>query len=613
MKHDAGAADGSTLAGISTLLSIIRRSKARRKLAITASVAVTVIIFNAIGQVRLNAWQGAFYDAIAQRNVPAFLRELGVFGIIVSVLLVLGVAQTWLNAVLKIRMRETISKDVLGEWLKPKRAYRMPLVGELGTNPDQRIQDDARTLSDVSTDFLIGLVQSSLLLLSFVGVLWTLSEQVVFMVGGTVFSIPGYMVWCAIGYALIGSWMTWRVGKPLVRLNAHMRTAEAEYRFSLVRANESSEGIALYRGESDEHRVIDNKLSNVIGNMLRLASASARLMWVTASYGWLAIVVPIIVTAPGYFAGTLSFGALMMVVGAFNQVQQSLRWYVDNYASIAAWHAMSGRVLTYRNVLRRIEALGAEHGTITLTEHPQGKLVVHEGFAAIAPGGRVTIDEPDFHVSPGEHVLVSGGPGAGKSTFFRAMAGLWPWGHGEIAMPARGDMMFLPHLPYIPHARLRDVLTYPAHGCFTDDEIHVAMERIEIGHRAPQLNRFARWDKELSLDEQQRIAFVRVLLHKPKWVIEDEAFSALDGEVRKVVQSILEEELSNTAVVSLGRDEFRNHFYQRLYHLRSKPPGLNLPLNWRTVFAEHPAEHPHEMHVAAYTSTPIEEQTPLLP
>lgn len=609
MKHDAGAADGTTRAGISTLLSIIRRSKARRKLAIVAAVVVAVIILNAIGQVRLNAWQGAFYDAIAQRNVPSFFRELVVFVIIVAILLVLGVAQTWLHAVLKIRMREAISHDVLREWLKPKRAYRMPLVGDLGTNPDQRIQDDARTLTDVSTDFLVGVVQSSLLLISFVGVLWTLSEQVVFIFRGTPFSIPGYMVWCAIGYALIGSWMTWRVGKPLVRLNSHMRAAEADFRFSLVRANESSEGIALYRGEADEHRVIDNKLGHVISNMLRLAKASARLTWVTASYGWMAIVVPIIVTAPGYFAGTLSFGALMMVVGAFNQVQQSLRWYVDNYAAIAAWHAMSGRVLTYRNVLRKMEVVGAEYGTIALTEHVEGKLTVHEGFTALSPGGRVTIVEPDFHVNPGEHVLISGGPGTGKSTFFRALAGLWPWGRGEISLPPRGDMMFLPHLPYISHGRLRDVLTYPAHGLFSEEEIRTAMERIQIGHRRTQLNRFARWDKELSLDEQQRIAFVRVLLHKPKWVIEDEAMTALDVEVRKVVQSIFETELAETAVISLGRDEFRNHFYKRVYHVRARPPGLPLPLDWRNVF-EHTVAEP-ESYSTAWSATG--EQTPVRP
>lgn len=580
MKHDAGAADGTALAGISTLLSIIRRSRTRRILAIFAAVMVALVLANAYGQLWLNAWHRAFYNAIERRDLPVFFEQLGVFVIIVSILLVLGVAQTWTQAVLKIRMREAVTNDVLGEWLRPKRAYRMPLVGEIGTNPDQRIQDDARSLTDLSTDFCVGLFQASILLVSFAGVLWVLSDQVIFSFHGSTFTIPGYMLWCAVLYALIGSWATWKVGKPLIELSARMRAVEADFRFTLVRANESSEGIALYRGEADEHYIIDNKMSAVFANMFRLARASARLMWVTASYGWMAIVVPIIVTAPGYFAGTLTFGDLMMVVGAFNQVQTSLRWYVDNYPTIATWHAMSGRVLTYRNVLRRLETLGAEYGFIKLTEHPTGKLSTQPDFAVLSPSGHISIEEPDFLVTPGEHILISGVQGSGKSTFFRALAGLWPWGKGEAALPPRNEMMFLPHLPYIPLGKLRDVLTYPAHGRFTDDEVRAALDRLQLGHRARYLDRVARWDKELSLDEQQRIAFVRVLLHAPKWVIEDEAMSALDTDIRHVVQSIFEKELVGTAVISIGRDEFRNHFFQRLYHLRATPPGLSLPIQW---------------------------------
>ncbi len=579
MKPDVGA-DSSTLEGVRTLLSMIKRSEGRRRFVILAVSIVAVIIANAFGQIRLNLWQGAFYDALSQRNLNHFFYQLGVFVVVVGVLLVLGVAQTWLHAVLKTRMREMIAHDVLTEWLRPMRAYRIPLAGEIGTNPDQRIQDDARSLTDISTDFCVGLVHSSLLLISFVGVLWSLSEKVVFSFRGAAFTIPGYMVWCALAYALIGSWAAWRVGRPLVRLNAQMRQREADFRFSLVRVNESSEGIALYRGESDERRLINIKFGSVISTMLKLANMHARLTWVTASYGWLAIVVPIIVTAPGYFAGTLSFGGLMMVVGAFNQVQQSLRWYVDNYGNIAAWHAMSWRVITYRNVLRKMETMGGDRGFVELTEHPQGKLAIRDGFAVLAPNGRIAIDEPDFEVAPGEHVLISGKPGTGKSTFFRALAGLWPWGHGKAALPPLGDMMFLPHHPYMPLGTLRDALTYPEPGRFSDAEVRAALDRLLLSHRAVSLGRYARWDKELSLDEQQRIAYVRVLLQEPRWIIEDESMSALDSETREVVQSIFEKELAGAAVVSIGRDEFRNHFYQRLYHLSAHPPGLPLPFHW---------------------------------
>jgi putative ATP-binding cassette transporter len=552
----------------------------RYRIVLLAAGMVAFIILNVIGQLWLNDWHKMFYDALEQRNLPGFIDQLIVFVIIVSVLLVLGVGQTWVHAVLKIRMRKIITTDVVAEWLKPKRAYRMPLAGEIGSNPDQRIHDDARSLSDITTDFCVGLVHASLTLVSFVGVLWVLSERVVFSVNGSTFTVPGYMVWCAVAYALIGSWLTWLVGRPLVPLNAEMRAREADFRFTLLRVNESSEAVALYGGEADERKYVKGKLGNVIYMMMRLTNAHVRLMWVTASYGWMAIVVPFIVTAPGYFAGALSFGDLMKVVGAFTQVQSSLRWYVDNYPNIAAWQAMSWRVITYRSVLGKLDKLGAEAGVIEVDEKPGGIITAEKDFSVAAPHGKITVKGQDFHVAPGEHVLISGLAGSGKSTFFRALARLWPWGAGRVELPSRGDMMFLPHAPYIPLGTYREVVTYPHTVEFSNEAVISALERLNLGHRAEVLDRLARWDKDLSLDEQQRIAYVRVLLHKPKWVLEDDSMSALEEDVRALIQSVFEDELAETAVVTLGRDEFQDHFYQRVYHLQSEPPGLQVPFQW---------------------------------
>lgn len=581
MRQDANDGRWSDLDGIRTLIGIIKGSNGRRRLFTLAACMVVILLVNAIGQIRLNQWNGAFFDALADRNLPAFFKQLGVFALIAGFLLALNVTQGWVHSLLKIRMREIITRDVVAEWLKPNRAYRMPLAGSIGANPDQRIQDDARSLTDITTDFCVGLLQSSILLLSFVGVLWTLSEQVVFQAFGTSFSVPGYMVWCALAYALTGSWLTWRVGRPLAALNDEIRASEADFRFTLVHAHEASEGIALYRGEADEQRVINSRLNKVIDVMLRLAGRYARLNWVTSGYGWVAIVFPIIVTAPGFFAGTLTFGTLMMVVGAFNQVQSSLRWYVDNYGNIAAWQAVSWRVIAYRTNLGRLDALGAEAGHIGRASDPAAKFGTTVEFAVACPNGRISLDAPGFSVAPGEHVLIHGPAGCGKSTFFRALAGLWSWGAGQVRLPPRDETMFLPHLPYIPLGSLRDVLAYPTPGKFSDSTVRAALERVQLGHLASSLDEEARWDKELSLDEQQRVAFVRVLLHAPRWVIEDEAMSALDDDARRIVQSIFQEELVETAVVSIGRDEFRNHFYHRVLHLRVQPPGLHLPLEWR--------------------------------
>jgi putative ATP-binding cassette transporter len=563
------------------LVLIVGQLVGRYRIVLLAAGIVAFIFLNVIGQLWLNDWHKTFYDALEQRDLPGFINQLIVFVIIVSVLLVLGVGQTWVHAVLKIRMREIITTDVITEWLKSKRAYRMPLAGEIGSNPDQRIHEDARSLSDITTDFCVGLVHASLTLVSFVGVLWILSDRVVFSAQGSNFTVPGYIVWCAIAYAAIGSWLTWLVGRPLVPLNAEMRVQEADFRFTLLRVNESSEAIALYGGENDERKSVNSKLGNVISMMLRLTNAHIRLMWVTASYGWMAIVVPFIVTAPGYFAGSLSFGDLMKVVGAFTQVQSSLRWYVDNYPNIAAWQAMSWRVITYRNVLGKLDKLGAEAGLFEAVETAGNQIATGEDFSVISPQAQITIKEPHFKVGPGEHVLVSGIAGSGKSTFFRALAGLWPWGTGRVELPSRRDMMFLPHAPYIPLGTYRDVLTYPHTSEFSEQDIITALERLGLGHRSKVLNRMARWDKDLSLGEQQRIAYVRVFLHKPKWVLEDDSMSALEEDARAQIQSIFESELVETAVVTLGRDEFQDHFYQRVYHLRAEPPGLHVPFQWQ--------------------------------
>jgi putative ATP-binding cassette transporter len=578
MTGDTATPQWSTLGTIQTLLGIIRGSGGRRRLTILAIAIAGIIVATALAQLRLNAWQRDFYDALAERNFTTFLAQLGVFAMIAGTLLVLNVSQTWVNALLRIRMRETITENLLAEWYRPRRAYKMPLAGEIGDNPDQRIQDDARGLTDITTDFCVGLVQASLLLVSFLGVLWVLSDEIVFSFNGSTFTIPGYMVWLAIGYALIGSFLTWWVGRPLAMLNAQLRATEADFRFTLMRANEASEGIALNSGEADEQRSALRKLGAVITMTLRLAGRHATLTWVTASYGWAALVVPFIAAAPGYFAGTLSLGSLMMIVGAFGQVQQSLRWYVDSYPNIAAWQALSERVLSYRDVLIRLGRLGADAGLIEAAEHRESRLAISDDFAVLCPTGRLTLDQQGITVGPGEHVLIQGPPGCGKSTFFRALAGLWPWGSGRIELPPRKDMMFLPQLPYMPFGSLRQVMTYPAPEKFSQAAVLAALERLQLGHRAPSLDHIARWDKELTFDEQQRVAFIRVLLHAPAWVIEDEAMSALDADARRAVQSIFENELAGAALVSIGRDGFHNGFYSRVYRLQSQSPRLELPL-----------------------------------
>jgi vitamin B12/bleomycin/antimicrobial peptide transport system ATP-binding/permease protein len=489
----------------------------------------------------------------------------------VVALLALIVAQTWLQELIKVRLREWLTHDLLEQWLMPNRAHHLAFAGEIGVNPDQRIHEDTRQLTDLSASLGVGLLQSSLLLVSFVGVLWLLSAQVVFAIDGRSFAIPGYMVWCALGYSLGGSWLAWRIGRPLIGLNTAPYAREAELRFALVRVNESAEGIAMYGGEVDERRMLDGTVDGVVTVMRRLAGGLARLTWITSGYGWLAIAAPILVPAPGYFGGDLSFGSLMMVVGAFNQVQQSMRWFVDNFPHIADWRATLLRVASFRGALQAIETLGEDVGRIEVVDNCASSLAVENLSVALADGC-AALDEARFEVAAGEHVSLLGEAGSGRGTLLRAMAGLWPWGTGVVHLPPRKTMMFMPQRPYLPRGTLRGAMCYPAASGFCDETtVRTALERLDLGRLIAALDREERWDKTLSLEEQQRLAFARLLLHAPLWVLIDDAMGALVAEHRRLVLSLFECELAGTAVVGVDRSRPSEGFYTRVLHVARMP------------------------------------------
>jgi putative ATP-binding cassette transporter len=598
-----GAARNGVLAQLFSLTRALATSRYRSQLGLLAAGIVLVIGANVVGQIRLNVWQGDFYDALEQKQVSAFVHQLWIFLVIAGGLLVLVVTQTWLREMTNVRLREWLTHDLLDQWLAPKRAYMLSFAGEIGENPDQRIHQDSQHLTDLTTSLAIGLLQSSLLLASFVGVLWVLSEQVLFEIGGRSTAIPGYMVWCALAYSAGGSLLAWRVGRPLVALNAERYAREADLRFALVRVNEHASGISLYGGEADERRVLDEPVNRVITVMARLAGGLARLTWITSGYGWLAIVVPIIVAAPGYFDGELTFGALMMVVGAFNQVQSSLRWFVDNLAQIADWRATLLRIVAFRDALPEVDTIGEEAGRITVADGGAERLVL-EGLAVALPDACARLDQEQVEIAPGERVQILGTPGAGKSTVFRALAGMWPWGGGIIRLPPRDEMVFMPQRPYLPLGILRGAVSYPEPPeRFDDAAVRAALERVDLGHLLPSLDRTERWDRQLTLDEQQRLAFARLLLHAPRWVVLDDAVGALDEGHRRLVLSIFERELAGATVIHFGRNPVLDCSWDRTLHVVEQPGGpcfqAGLPPATRTVAAAPTGTEPSAAAAAA--------------
>ena len=363
--------DGGFFSQVRGMIAALWTSRQRNTILFLVVALIAIVGATAYAQVRLNAWNEPFYDALAHKNFSEFVRQLIVFAELAGVLLALNVAQMWLNQKSKLVLREGLVEDLLSEWLSPLRAFRLSHAGEIGANPDQRIHEDARHLTELTTDLGIGLLQSTLLLLSFIGVLWVLSDKMVLAMAGFPFVPQGYMVWCALIYAGVASFVSWRVGRPLIALNAERYAREADFRFALVRANEEVEGVTLYGGEADERARLQGVFSAVVEVSERLVRAVTGLTWVTAGYGWFTIIAPILVAAPAYFHSGMTLGELMMLVGAFNQVQQSLRWFVDNFASIADWRATLLRVASFRNTLSTMDELGRERQSNRIGRKPR--------------------------------------------------------------------------------------------------------------------------------------------------------------------------------------------------------------------------------------------------
>jgi putative ATP-binding cassette transporter len=436
----------------------------------------------------------------------------------------------------------------------------------------------------MAVDLLVGLLGSILTLATFLGVLWSLSGPLHLALASNEFTIPGYMVWAALLYATLGSMFTFLLGGPLVSINMRRNQAEGDHRFALIRIRENSEGIALIRGEPDEDRGLRAAFGRVMAVMRDLYGRERALMYLTSAYGMAAGVVPIIVASPRYFAGAITLGVLMQITQAFLQVTRSLNWFVDKYPLLADWRSHIERVAELEDTFEAAEGLEADE-TITLTVGPDENGEEVLAFRDLQVGhadGNVVIQDATATVRAGEKVLIVGESGTGKSTLFRAVAGLWPWGSGEIRTPPRERMFFMPQRPYIPLGTLRAAVAYPASPKrFADGAIHAALERCALPHFIPRLDEEERWDRVMSLGEQQRLAFARLLLHRPRWVFLDEATAALDDENQDQMMRLFREELADSAVVSIGHRPGLDVYHDRTLHLLRAPDGARLEVRRR--------------------------------
>jgi len=524
-------------------------------------VVVVLNLFIVYINVLLSKWYNLFYNSLQDKDFAAFSSLLIRFSWLAGLFIVAAVYQIYLNQMLQIRWRRWLTERYLGAWLTDGAYYRMQLTSGETDNPDQRISDDLRLFVTGALSLSIGGMRAVVTLVSFLGILWGLSGSVTLPIGAGV-TLPGYMVWAALAYAIAGTWLTNLIGRPLVRLNFNQQRYEADFRFSLVRFRENTEGVALYGGEADEMRSFRERFASVVRNWWNIMRQQKRLTWFTSGYGQAAIIFPILVAAPRYFRGEIPLGALMQTSQAFGQVQDSLSFIITSYTDIAEWRAVVLRLLGFERALARVRAEaaveGVRHGT-----GAAGTLSLDRVNLAL-PGGRALMEDVSFDIQPGDTTLISGPSGAGKSTLFRAIAGIWPFGRGEIRMPRDGRVLFLPQKPYLPIGTLREVVSYPTPPAgVADGALREALQVVGLPELAARLDETAHWAQALSPGEQQRIAFARALVQKPDWLFLDEATSAVDEETEARLYSLLRERLPGTTVVSVGHRSTLRAFHAR--------------------------------------------------
>ena len=557
---------------ISMMIGAISSSPVGKKILGLLIAIVVVVVATAYGQIRLNSWNKPFYDAMSRRDLRDFLFQLGVFFVIAGFILALNVTQRWLAETLQVRLREGLVRSLLKDWLMPRRAFWLANTGSMGVNPDQRIHEDARKLCELSADLGIGLFQASILFGTFAGILWKLSSTFSVHIGDRDFAIPGFMLWAAILYASAGSLLSYWVGRNLINRNAERYAREANLRFSLVRVNEHVDDISLAQGEQDEKRRIERHLGDVLRATQRIVWGHTNLTWVTAGFGWVTQVAPILVAAPLYFTGKVSFGGLMMAAGAFTQAQSSLRWFVDNFSVIADWRATLLRVANFRHAVITTDEPRGFESRIVYSDGDPGKIII-ENLESVSSAHADRLREPKVVIEAGMRVLILGAPGTGKTQLFRALAGLWPWGAGHITRPQGEQIFYLPRgTPYLPRGSLREVLAYPLKAeNFNASAFTRALFRLGLERLAPLLDETRRWDRELSQDEQLCLVFARMLIQMPPWVLIDGTFGALDDDVLELVIDVFTKELKQTGIIHIGGPGEAHDLFSLILHLVKAP------------------------------------------
>jgi len=513
-------------------------------------------------EVGLNYWYNFFYDALQDYDKKGAFDLLAIFMFLAGVFIILAVYRYYLQQYLGLRWRRWLTDQFLTRWLTKRSYYYLENFEEHTDNPDQRIQEDIGALVSYSLDLSIGLISAVTTFFAFIYILWTLSGHFTVHLGslGTL-RIPGYLVWVAILYAIFGTFFTFKIGFPLVSLNFEQQRREANFRFAAIDLRSHAEHVAFYRGETHQKSILSKLFNRVLDNWYAIILRQKLLLWFTAGYNQVSVILPLVVVLPNYFGKIFKLGGLMQSLRAFTQIQDALSFIVNSYTTIAQWQAVIQRLLTFLNHMYEVEQQAAIDNHFTYSEHPENKIIA-KNVTINNPRGERLLNNVSTEFVHGKNYLIKGDSGIGKSTFIRVIADIWPYGSGEISLPNKKNIMYLPQKFYMPIGTLKEALLFPDKVITTSDETLIQLlNDCDLPDLVKRLYDVAMWSEQLSPGELQRIAFARLLLHKPDWAFLDESTSALDLHHEEHLYKLLQTHLPTCSVISVGHQPSIEKFH----------------------------------------------------
>lgn len=520
-------------------------------------IIISLSLANVYLLVKLNKWSNTFYSALQEYNTDVIFSALGDFSLLAGCYILVNVYSFYLEQVLEIKWRTYLTEHFIARWLQNRTYYLMQLMQKQTDNPDQRISEDIRLFTNITLGLGTGLVRATGTFIAFVVILWNLSgaRQIPYLN----ITVNGYLVYVALIYATLGTVFAHVIGRKLVKLNYIQQQFEANFRYSMVRFRENAENIAFYRGEMGEQKNFMSYFNDVIKNFWQILTKRKHLTWYNSIYSQIAIIFPYLVVMPRYLSKEINLGGLMQIASAFGRVQDSLSFFVNAYSSIAEWQAVIDRLAGFEQDINATNKL--DNTQITRLHNNNSSLEL-EKITVLLPNEQVLIDNLQLKINTGEHLLIKGESGKGKSTLMRTIAGLWSFGSGTVHIAPSEQVLFLPQRTYLPLGSLRTAVLYPSNEPLPDSLIKLALEKVSLGYLIEQLDTTADWSRILSLGEQQRIAIARVLLLKPQWVFLDEATSALDSNLESIAYSAISA-IPNITIISVAHKPTLQQFHQQ--------------------------------------------------